>query len=301
MMLKLKLTELSKRPEIRVAFGYIVLGVLWILFSDYFLKTITTNKEELASLQSYKGIFFIFFSGLFVYLLSKNEIDKREKIEEKMLLKEKELQMRIVQSEERERNRIAKDLHDGLQQKLAGLNLFAESLNPGKNFDKHLKIIKSLIQESMQETRNISFNLNSSLVERKGLKLSLKKIEHNINSLGKLNLYLDCYFEEEIISYILKNNIYRIVQELITNTIKHASAKNIDLHIWHENNKLKISYSDDGVGISNIKDTLNNGQGMSNIKERVEMLSGTINFEEKERGFSVDIDFVLNEYKLKAV
>ena len=300
-MIKTKLLSLINSSEFKITLGYVIMGVLWILFSDYILNSITSNKEDLTALQSYKGIFYIFASGLFIFLLARNEINKRKKIEHMMLVKEKELQMQIVQSEERERNRIAKDLHDGLQQKLAGLGMFAESLKPNDGFEEQLSTIKSLIKESVQETRSISFNLNSSLIERKGLKESLKRIGKIISSSNEIKIYTECSFDEKDIPYILKNNIYRIVQELITNTLKHASAKNIDLHIWRDKNFLKLSYSDDGVGLKNDLQKVNGGQGIHNIKERVKMLSGKIDIPSKPRGFSANIDFILTNNYLEAV
>lgn len=300
-MLKLITLNLIKKPAFKIALGYVIMGVLWILFSDHILNNIANNKEDLNALQSYKGIFYMFASGTFVFLLARNEINKRKKVERMMVVKEKELQMQIVQSEERERNRIAKDLHDGLQQKLAGLGMFAESLKPNASFEEQLKIIKSLIQESVQETRSISFNLNSSLIERKGLKESLKRIGKIISSSNKIKVYIECSFEEKDIPYILKNNIYRIVQELITNTVKHASAKNIDLHIWQEENLLKLSYSDDGIGLKDDSKKINGGQGIHNINERVKMLSGKIDIPSKTRGFAANIDFILTSEYLEAV
>lgn len=299
-MPKSRLLALLKKPEFNIAIGYVIMGILWILFSDHIIEGIARNKEELTVLQSYKGILYMFVSGAFVFFLARNEIKKREKIEQMMLIKEKELQMQIVQSEERERNRIAKDLHDGLQQKLAGLGMFAESLKPDSKFSEQLETIKSLIQESVQETRNISFNLNSSLIERKGLKESLKRMEKNISSLNEVKVYIECSFKEEDIPYILKNNVYRITQELITNTIKHANAKNIDLHLWKDKNLLKLSYSDDGIGLQKNYNSFS-GQGLHNIKERVKMLSGEISIPEKPRGFSANIDFMLSNNYLEAV
>ena len=106
------------RTAFRITTIYLIFGVLWILLSDLWLFNAYQDTEIISSVQNIKGILFVAISTLIIYLVSKRELDKAKKAEEKALEEKRKARELSIQAEEKERNRIAMDLHDGIQQRL---------------------------------------------------------------------------------------------------------------------------------------------------------------------------------------
>ncbi len=223
-------------------------------------------------------------------------------IERKKMLIEKEhteqnLLKAIVDTQEEERNRFAKDLHDGLGQILSAIkiNMNALEINmPIKN--EPLRIynnICELVDSAIVTTRNISHNLMPQALIEYGLVISLKDLRDKINHSGLIQVELEENVGDKRFINTIEVGIFRIVQELLQNTLKHAKAKNIKILLDSGlEGFISCVYQDNGKGIKNfnIDNAYPQGAGIKNISNRVESLKGYLNIVTvEEKGFYADI------------
>jgi signal transduction histidine kinase/tetratricopeptide (TPR) repeat protein len=212
---------------------------------------------------------------------------------------EKQLLNKIIEAEENEKNRFAKDLHDGLGPLLSAIKLYINELfsNLEKNEEniKMLKYTNELIDNSITSTRTIANNLKPSIINDYGLIDALKSFIDKIN----LTKSILIKFDVKIISVRFNSNIeiflYRVILELINNTLKHAHAKKISIEIKEKNNNLFVNYSDDGIGFEITSFDEKHGMGLNNIKNRINSLNGNCVFYSKpDNGFNAEITVDLN-------
>ena len=201
-----------------------------------------------------------------------------------------EQQHKLIRAEletlESERSRIAKDLHDSIGTNLAAIKLFLNSFFKKSN-EPDVSIIETTLQETIQGTRDIIANLAPADLERFGLVEAIKiysrrikdqfDIDFDVNSLGI-----------EVKQPEISIHLFRIIQELITNSLKYASAKKITVVINFTSSSVKIRYQDNGVGFN--ANSISKGNGLLNIQSRVQILEGTIKFESNNNGVSYQID-----------
>jgi two-component system, NarL family, sensor kinase len=187
----------------------------------------------------------------------------------------------VLKGEEQERTRLAKDLHDGLGGMLSGIkhsfasikgNMVMTSEN-SRTFQRSL----DMVDNSIKEMRRVAHNMMPEALVKFGLDAALKDYCGDINDSGALQInYKGIGIEKDQIDQSKAIAIYRIIQELTNNIIKHAKAKSAIVQVINTDNKLNITIEDDGVGFD--KAILNNikGIGWANIYNRVEFLKGTI-------------------------
>lgn len=179
--------------------------------------------------------------------------------------------------QQEERQRVANDLHDRLGGLLAAVNLQVESLKYTKEEDKpnELAIIKSMISEGISEVRNISHNMQAEALKKHGLKGALEGICQSIVASKKLRI--DLYLEglKDSSGSEIEREVYKIIMELISNTLKHAQAKLITLQINEIDHELTIVFEDDGRGFNYVESEMQ-GLGIKSINQRVDKLNGNV-------------------------
>ena len=223
------------------------------------------------------------------YLYYKNRLKQYR--EKHYLLKViNEHQHKLIQSEietmERERSRIAKELHDGV-----GTNLTAIKLRVGQLLKQHNEPVAVDVEDQLQltikEIKDIIYGLTPSGLERYGLFASLKDYTERLNTTIQTKIDLNI-FGKEMDKPEINLLIFRVLQELISNSIKHAQAKSITIHINSFEDLFSIVYEDDGVGFS--YDSIKNGLGLNNIESRIQSVDGKLTFESGAFGVSYTID-----------
>lgn len=182
----------------------------------------------------------------------------------------------VIQVQEDERKRIAKDLHDGIVQQLSGLKLGLQKVFSGNESDETSKLVKTL-DDSAQELRELSHKMMPRSLSELGLIPALKDMLEN--SLGHSNI--EFQFEHFGINSRFKENleiaIYRIAQELINNVIKHSNARKVNVQLFKNGTFVMLIVEDDGKGISLTEQK--DGIGLMNISSRLDTLNGKVNFE----------------------
>ena len=176
----------------------------------------------------------------------------------------------IAQAEEGEKKKIARELHDGIGQQLVLLNLLLQNVEAKEEDQSSMENIRQLLQSSIQELRELAYNLLPPALD-KGFVNALERFSHRINSLGSvvLNLNLSTALTEDSFINVDSFNLYRIVQEVLNNALKHSKATRIDIYVEVQNEHLVIRIIDNGVGFD--AEAVSEGLGLQNIKYRMKM------------------------------
>ncbi len=229
---------------------------------------------------------------------SRFKLKKENELNEE-IIKQKQIRSNaILEAEEKERNRIAKDLHDGLGQQLSAIKLLIQSNfnNINKEMDNAQESIMKLIDDAVSEVRVVSHNMMPNALLKHGLSIAIRELINNITSSGTIKIDLQLIGINERMDTTVELVIYRVLQELINNTIKHSKATKISIQIInHSDGNLNILIEDNGIGFDQKKQTSSDGIGLKNITSRIEYLNGKIHFDTYiGRGTTVIIDIPIS-------
>jgi signal transduction histidine kinase len=204
----------------------------------------------------------------------------------------RQLSQQLVHAQEEERRSISRELHDEIGQMLTGLRMEFRSLAkmhnvPSDQFQSRIEQGKTLLDQALQGVRDIAMGLRPSMLDDLGLEAALQwqvrdfcrrhEIPVNITvrtSLGDLH-------ERD------KTNLYRIVQEALTNCARHSKAKSISIVVDRENGSLRLVVRDDGVGFRPGKN--GKGLGLVGIQERAREMGGSMSIESSSRGTALTV------------
>lgn len=187
----------------------------------------------------------------------------------------------LIEGEERERRRMARDLHDGLGQYLSAANLTFESLFDDILFQEELQKERykhgiQLIKDAMKESRNISQNLLPKAIDDFGLALAVDSLVQELRKSTDISFVYFHRIPEDELPEIVQINLYRIIQESLQNAIKHSGCSKISIQLIEDDGEIICTVEDNGKGISeeSIKNSV--GIGMGSLKTRVNAMSGTL-------------------------
>ncbi len=190
----------------------------------------------------------------------------------------------VLEGQERERRKIARELHDGLGQMLTALKFTIQGMKPASSPEEQTYVdgIKQMLLDTILEVRRISFDLMPSVLNDFGLAAALKHLSERFSVVSKSKVSIE-YVGLKDIGRFDKNteiNIYRIVQEALNNAIKYAEASTIVLDLQVENGSVVFTVKDNGKGFTpqDKRKTDGTGRGMTNIRERVSLLNGNLIF-----------------------
>lgn len=223
-------------------------------------------------------------------LLNKVELKSLE-----LNAKQNEVKRALYFGEEKERKRVAQDLHDGMGSLLSTLKLNAESIDlSNKNLGEKESIayqnVLEMIDKACSELRNISHNMMPSSMEHFGLEITIESLIEKINLYGGTNFIFQIFNNEEKIDSQIEINIYRIILELVNNIIKHSKAKEASIQIILENKLLILMAEDNGIGFNYTNQKVS-GIGLLNIRSRIEAMNGKLNIDSKEsKGTTIIIE-----------
>ena len=212
------------------------------------------------------------------------EIERLTKVsfEEKMS-QQKIISSKIIENQEKEQNRIAKDVHDGIGQMLTGLKYNLESININDIERTAIKIqhLKELTTNIIKGVRTATFNLTPPELSDHGIVPAIVKLAKELGKLtGKEILFFNKTDFNNRLDSLTEINIYRITQEAINNAIKYADSSHIVVSLSHSKSLLSLVIDDDGKGFvpSEVKKVNNGdgGMGMTFMKERIKYIDGRL-------------------------
>jgi len=192
----------------------------------------------------------------------------------------------LIEGEEKERIRIAKELHDGVNGDLSAIKHKLNTLLKLNN--KTIEEAVVMIDKSCDQVRAISHNLVPPALENFDLQTAASDYCTNMNSIHVPTITFNFIGEIVVLPKIVEVNIFRIIQELVTNSIKHAEASEINIQLSCRANALQLATEDDGKGF-NVSKVKKGGVGISNIKNRVKFLNGEMDVSSSSKGTSINI------------
>lgn len=237
---------------------------------------------------------------LFYRNVRQKQLIQVQKINE--LEKEKQLLAAeaVLKGEEKERTRLAKDLHDGLGGMLSGIKYTFNTMkgNLVMTPDNQMAFERGMdmLDSSIKEMRRVAHNMMPEALVKFGLDTAMKDLIHDINQTGAVNAtYQSIGISTETFDQTTAINIYRILQELLNNSMKHAAASTILIQLSQHDDRINLTFEDNGKGFDPAIIDQNTGMGWSNIKNRVQFLKGNLQVDSKPgQGCSINIEFNRN-------
>lgn len=209
-------------------------------------------------------------------------LEKQRQLAAAELKHQKDLLEAVITSQETERQRIGSDLHDEVGTVLSSLRMLIEKHElpvqdaGGEMFNRQSK---EMIDRVVKQVREIAHNLSPHINGEHGLHDALHALCDTVNATG--TVHVKTLFDESSVPRGLPEatalSLYRVLAELINNTLKHAQAKNITISIETTNKQLEITYTDDGVGF--LTDAASAGMGLQNIESRLSVTGGRYTIE----------------------
>jgi two-component system NarL family sensor kinase len=244
------------------------------------------------------------FTLLLVVLLTYRNFRQKQKLQQQRINEletEKQLEAAeaVVKGEEQERTRLAKDLHDGLGGMLSGIKYSFSTMkgNLVMTPENHQAFERSMdmLDSSIREMRRVAHNMMPEALVRFGLDTALNDFCNEINQSGALKVnYQSFGLEGATIDQTTAITVYRIVQELINNTMKHAKATSAIVQLAKSDRQLSLTVEDDGTGFDTSILKMKNGIGWTNIQNRVDFLKGKLDIRSKQgEGTSVQIELYI--------
>lgn len=236
--------------------------------------------------------------GLVSLLYNKNQRKKQlirdqqnalaqQKLLDDLQRKESEALDRIVQGQNEERQKISADLHDSLGSKLAALKLFVDELDDQTyGSSEHLNRVRDVADNAYKEVRSISHLLNSGVLVDQGLIPAIKEMSAFISETKGIHIDVIDIDTPERLENRIEIQIFRIIQELLTNIVKHANANKVLIQLTTVENNLNVTMEDNGSGFAEFTA----GFGLQNVARRITELNGSQNIQ-SDLGKGTSIEF----------
>lgn len=269
------------------------------LEKDKKIQALTIGKKNIVN--------YIFGAAVFILLgitiLTFRNYKQKQKIQQQ-LISELEMERKlsateaVLKGEEQERTRLAKDLHDGLGGMLSGIKYSFQTMkgnliltpDNAQAFERSM----DMLDGSIKEMRRVAHNMMPEVLHRYGLSAAIQDYAQEINNSGIIKvIYQSMGDEKKDLEQSSLLGIYRIVQELINNAIKHSAASEVLVQVYWQNGKLVVNVEDNGKGFDiSILEKVS-GIGWKNIRSRIELLKGNIDIHSSpDNGTFVNIEFM---------
>jgi signal transduction histidine kinase len=205
--------------------------------------------------------------------------------------KKTELLKAMLQAQEEERSRIARELHDDYGVRLTTLKLYMQASDKEAHYNPELvkEHALQILDSAIRELRNILFNLSPRALKENGLITALHELAENISRVRHVDFELNLDAFNMPIHSNAEHSFYRICQELINNSMKYASPRNIHISMVHFEENVVFLYEDDGKGFDTAKKS--KGYGIQNIAAHVDSMGGNWHLESRpNQGMSMNIE-----------
>ncbi len=236
-------------------------------------------------------------SGFLFY--RKKQIQQKAELDAEIALQKDIRAKSIIEAEEKERIRIATDLHDGVGQLLSAAKLNLSSLESklhltSSDQETAFKNALGLVDDSVKEVRAVSHNMMPNTLLKLGLASAVKEFITKIQGTPNLKVNLEIVGLTERLEQEKETVLYRVIQEVVSNIIKHAKASELTLQLIKHEKELSILIEDNGIGFDTSKINEFEGIGIKNILSRVEFINGSVHFDSViNRGTTVIIEVVV--------
>lgn len=244
------------------------------------LKRLTTTVEKAEGLVTQVGVVLDYLGGNLRWINDELELVNQKR----------QVAPKIIQAQEEERKRVAREIHDGPAQSMANVVLRLEVCDKLLDTDlaqarRELQDLRMIVRNSLQDVRRIIFDLRPMVLDDLGLMPALSRYIENIKERQDIEIVINCSGQLQRLDSIIEVAIYRLIQEGIQNTIKHAEATSIDIIMEIGLESIMVVLKDNGKGFK-VDEYLNeprpNSYGIVGMKERLEILGGQFSIRSQE-------------------
>lgn len=239
------------------------------------------------------GMFVLASAVVVFFIVYQNRLlSQQKKHQEIVAAYQKELLKAVINGQENERSRLAKDLHDEIGAMLTTIKLYTSQIDqvgPGEALKEIREKATGMLDETIRNTRRITHDLSPVILKKFGFTDALESIIKKINESGKIKV--DVIQTDTVhLTYEKELALYRISQELINNTLKHAEASQITISLHAMPDHIQMIYEDDGIGFM-VEDVRQiSGLGLKNIESRLNLFDGKVSYLTANKGVKIKID-----------
>ena len=252
-------------------------------------------------IKAFLFILFAFFSVfltlvLFFYFSRKKIVKIAVEKKNQEIHYQKEILQSVIQTQEEERMRIAQDLHDDISSKLNIVSLNTHLLKTPNlseaEFAEITNNIVSLTKKALENSRRIAHDLLPPVFEKFGLHAAIEELVLEFSTAKNVQINYENELEFSALEVNKQLHIFRILQELLNNSMRHGKATSISITFVSKNHQNTCVYTDNGVGFNTNSGNKKRGIGMQNIESRVNFLGGNINVQsEINKGVQIEFNF----------
>jgi len=199
-----------------------------------------------------------------------------------------------MESEEKERKRIARELHDGVGQQISSIKLGLENIDKSQQAaELRIGELRDMVANVLHSVRGISHQMMPLALQRFGLKMAVEELVNFQNEQGEIEFEYDCFNLKGIkIDEQVEIHLYRIIQELTANIRKHSQATKAVIHLYEQKGYIIAMVSDNGIGMNDL--STSKGIGMFNIQSRVNAIGGNLVIDSKPGENNILVKVVLS-------
>lgn len=253
-----------------------------ILNSEGLTRVIYVQGHEIDSFEQRK-----YYAGILMDITEKKKL--AQVTENARREKQRLILSTTLNAQEKERNRISIALHDSICQILYGIRLNLQTIQRANPTSYQFGNVNKLLDQAIQETREISYELSPSVMRDFGFKAGIQEMAQRLSVPGfnintKIETEIDFFDEDKQL------HVFRIIQELINNCIKHAEATVAEIEMDAQDGHCRLVFLDNGKGFDyQVNQGLIKGSGLRSIKNRVFLLNGDMNVESSDKGTTISI------------
>ncbi len=233
------------------------------------------------------------------FLLSQRKLrTEQQKAQEQQLRHQEQLLFSTIETQEEERRRIAKDLHDEVGSKLNVIHLNLHRLQKlapeVPALGEAVGDLFGVIHETIGTARRISHDLLPPTLENFGLKAAIVELCEQFRHTGAVELFFETMQNDERpTEKIVELNLFRVLQELVSNSLRHGQATRVDIRLWLTPSEIRMEYQGNGKGFDLKNKNFKPGLGMMNIESRMKMIGAAYTLDsEPGKGFRADVRYV---------
>ena len=226
----------------------------------------------------------VILASLLLFSVYKRNKLRQETLMKTQLMKQQEAAVKaVMEAEENERQRIAKDLHDGIGQMMSAAKMNLSAIESEINFSnpeqkKSFSKIINLLDESCKEVRTVSHIMMPNALLKNNLGIAIHDFADKISS-KNLKVHVSTEGLDERIDSNIETVLYRVIQECVNNVIKHSDATTLDISLIRDKDGISGTIEDNGKGFDMTDNDQSDGIGLKNIFSRIEYLKGTVDFD----------------------
>ncbi len=261
------------------------------------LENISLKEKLFKNKLAFQFALFTLILVIIVAFLSVKNISKKKKIIEQdrkialsefeKKLKENELREidKMLEGQEKERQRIADELHDHLGSLLATLKMNFQVLKDRNPQEPIMEKTEKLLDETYNEVRNISHLKNMGMIGKEGLLVAVQEMAEKMSAVNKIKFHVIPFGLEGRLESTVELLLFRSIQELCSNILKHAQASEVNIYLTqHESSEINVMIEDNGIGFDPQILKKNKGIGLKNLERKIEQLHGTLSVDSQVSG-----------------